>query len=131
MSTSAKKTIVRILAVTSLTALLAGFAWQVGSGPKQVTMEPTTGQQLIDLQRAKDAGAITDQEYQTQKAKFLGSKRVSPPNCEGANAGWRSSSAFGVDIIGSAWFSLDAAIKCVLTHSCNSLATNSGANCSV
>jgi hypothetical protein len=35
---------------------------------------PTIGQQLIDLQKAKDAGAITDAEYQTQKAKLLESK---------------------------------------------------------
>jgi|SRR6185295_2836181 len=34
----------------------------------------TIGQQLIDLQKAKDAGAITDAEYQTQKAKLLGNK---------------------------------------------------------
>jgi hypothetical protein len=33
---------------------------------------PTIGQQLIDLQKAKDAGAITDAEYQAQKAKLLG-----------------------------------------------------------
>lgn len=35
---------------------------------------PTIGQQLIDLQKAKDAGAITDAEYQAQKAKLLESK---------------------------------------------------------
>ncbi len=35
---------------------------------------PTIGQQLIDLQKAKDAGAITDAEYQAQKAKLLGNK---------------------------------------------------------
>lgn len=29
------------------------------------------GQQLIDLKKAKDAGAITDVEYQAQKAKLL------------------------------------------------------------
>jgi hypothetical protein len=37
-------------------------------------MEPTTGQQLIDLQKAKDAGAISDSDYQAQKAKLLGRK---------------------------------------------------------
>lgn len=31
----------------------------------------TVGQQLIDLQKAKDAGAITNAEFQTQKAKLL------------------------------------------------------------
>jgi hypothetical protein len=40
---------------------------------QQVTA-PTLGQQLIDLQKAKEAGAITDQEYQEQKAKLLGTK---------------------------------------------------------
>jgi hypothetical protein len=35
---------------------------------------PTIGQQLIDLQKAKDAGAITDAEFQAQKAKLLGNK---------------------------------------------------------
>lgn len=34
----------------------------------------TLGQQLIDLQKAKDAGAITDAEYQTQKARMLENK---------------------------------------------------------
>ena len=40
----------------------------------QPMVAPTLGQQLMDLQKAKDAGAITDQEYQEQKAKLLGSK---------------------------------------------------------
>jgi hypothetical protein len=34
----------------------------------------TLGQQLIDLQKARDAGALTDSEYQAQKARLL-----SPP----------------------------------------------------
>jgi hypothetical protein len=29
------------------------------------------GQQLIDLQKAKDAGALNDSEYQAQKARLL------------------------------------------------------------
>ena len=40
---------------------------------QQVTA-PTLGQQLIDLQKAKDSGAITDAEYQAQKAKLLENK---------------------------------------------------------
>ena len=35
---------------------------------------PTVGQQLIDLQNAKNAGAITDREYQMKKAKILDGK---------------------------------------------------------
>jgi hypothetical protein len=34
----------------------------------------TLGQQLIDLQKARDAGAITEAEYQAQKAKLLDNK---------------------------------------------------------
>ncbi len=40
---------------------------------QQVTA-PTVGQQLIDLQKAKDSGAITDAEYQAQKARLLQDK---------------------------------------------------------
>lgn len=65
--------------VSSLVAALGmtvmtGCSWSVGSGPKSANMMPTTGQQLIDLQRAKDAGAISESEYQSQKAKILGRK---------------------------------------------------------
>jgi hypothetical protein len=40
----------------------------------QQTVAPTLGQQLMDLQKAKDTGAITDQEYQAQRAKLLENK---------------------------------------------------------
>jgi hypothetical protein len=40
----------------------------------QEVTAPTLGQQLVDLQKAKDAGAITDAEYQAQKAKLLENK---------------------------------------------------------
>jgi len=45
-------------------------------GPDSITkcQTPTVGQQLIDLQKAKDAGAISDTEYQAQKAKLLAKK---------------------------------------------------------
>jgi hypothetical protein len=64
------------LVVAGLSLLLAGsFAgcsWSVGSGgTKHNVQSPTTGQQLIDLKKARDAGAITDQEYEAQKNKLL------------------------------------------------------------
>ena len=31
----------------------------------------TLGQQLIDLQKARDAGALTDAEYQAQKSRLI------------------------------------------------------------
>ena len=40
----------------------------------RVMTAPTLGQQLIDLQKAKETGAITDAEYQAQKAKILNEK---------------------------------------------------------
>jgi hypothetical protein len=43
----------------------------VGGGTTTRTQAPTLGQQLIDLQKAKDAGAINDADYQAQKAKLL------------------------------------------------------------
>ena len=45
-----------------------------GQQPKDLNVLPTTGQQLIDLQKTKHAGAITDAEYQAQKTKLLGNK---------------------------------------------------------
>lgn len=40
----------------------------------QQTVEPTIGQQLLDLKKARDAGAISESEYQAEKAKLLGQK---------------------------------------------------------
>jgi hypothetical protein len=67
-----KRTFIPILMVVLTATFLTGCAWQIG-GDKR-TMEPTTGQQLIDMQKAKDSGAITDSEYQAQKAKLLHGK---------------------------------------------------------
>jgi hypothetical protein len=47
---------------------------QIGGGDKHEVQYATMGQQLIDLKAAKDAGAITDAEFQIQKAKLLGNK---------------------------------------------------------
>ncbi len=62
------------LAVTaSLMALLCwGCAWQIG-GDKHGTAagQPTRGQELLDLKKARDQGAITEEEYQAQRQKVL------------------------------------------------------------
>ena len=34
----------------------------------------TVGQQLVDLQKAKEAGALTETEFQIEKARLLGNK---------------------------------------------------------
>ena len=43
----------------------------IGGGAKNQHQNATVGQQLIDLQKAKEAGAITEAEYQSQRSKFL------------------------------------------------------------
>jgi hypothetical protein len=69
-----KKLFIPILATVSALWLLTGCAVSLGSGDKTVNQKPTIGQQLVDLKKAKDAGAITDAEYNAQKAKLLESK---------------------------------------------------------
>jgi outer membrane lipopolysaccharide assembly protein LptE/RlpB len=66
-----KKLLIPLLVALTFTVLLSGCSWQVGGGS---STQPTVGQQLIDLQKAKDRGAITDSEYQTQKEKLLSGK---------------------------------------------------------
>ena len=60
---------VGFLAMTFLTGCLV-----IGGGTKSETQKPTVGQQLIDLQKAKDSGAISEAEYYSQKARLLDSK---------------------------------------------------------
>jgi hypothetical protein len=57
--------IVILLLMTSLTSCIA-----VGSGGEKMTHQPTIGQQLIDLQKARDEGAITAKEYEELKDKI-------------------------------------------------------------
>jgi hypothetical protein len=82
-----KKRLIPLLVGFSTAVLLTGCAISIGDGKKnnptsngappavgQATTAPTLGQQLIDLQKAKDAGVISDAEYQAQKAKLLENK---------------------------------------------------------
>lgn len=63
-----------------LTSLLAGLsaillAGCIAIGNRDAQRpNATLGQQLIDLQKARDTGAITDHEYQAQKTRFLNPK---------------------------------------------------------
>ena len=45
-----------------------------GSGHERVVTQttPTLGKRLIDLKQARDSGAISEQDYEEQKAKLLG-----------------------------------------------------------
>ena len=56
--------------------LLSGCVAAIGnSGGSQRTPGVSLGQQLIDLQKARDAGAITEAEYTAQKARLLDTKK--------------------------------------------------------
>ena len=68
-----KLTIPTALALAALLGL-SGCVAAIGNRDAQHSGTGTLGQQLIDLQKAKDAGAITEAEYQAQKARFLDNK---------------------------------------------------------
>jgi hypothetical protein len=61
------------LAVLAMAAsMLCGCAWSIGGSKKgETSMQPTRGQELIDLQRARDRGALTDTEYEDQRLRIL------------------------------------------------------------
>jgi hypothetical protein len=71
-----KKILVPSLIGIVAIALLTGCGCDVkfGGGSTTKVYPATVGQQLVDLKKAKDSGAINQQEYDAQKAKILGDK---------------------------------------------------------
>jgi hypothetical protein len=67
-----KSFIAGAFALLALVLLNGCLLFSVGGGTKTENDKPSVGQQLIDLQKAKEAGAISDAEFQAQKAKLLG-----------------------------------------------------------
>lgn len=67
---------IRTLAVgAALTGLvLSGGCVASYKGSQPPPQATTLGQELIDLQKARDAGAITDAEYAEQRTRMLGSE---------------------------------------------------------
>ena len=63
----------RLVAAAGLMGLLlSGCAWQIGGDKKGTNVVQTTrGQELIDLKKALDQGAITQDEYQAQRQKIM------------------------------------------------------------
>lgn len=59
------------IALTAMTLLSGCLDLSIGGGATTKPQTVTVGQQLVDLQKAKDSGAITDAEFQAQKAKLL------------------------------------------------------------
>lgn len=64
------KRVAVILILCSALLVVSGCVASIGNRNPNVTV----GQQLIDLQKAKESGAITDAEFQTEKSKLLGVK---------------------------------------------------------
>lgn len=63
----------RILVLLTLAFALNGCVAAIGNR-EPARSSATLGQQLIDLQKAKESGAITEAEYTAQRAKFLAEK---------------------------------------------------------
>ncbi len=76
-----KKYLSKVVAGTCAGVVLAllagGCAWSVGSNKhsegvcRVQPVQPTRGQELIDLKKARDQGALTEGEYQAQKRRLL------------------------------------------------------------
>lgn len=66
-----KSFIVGVCALSTMLLLSGCVGLSVGGGSKSETRKPTLGQQLTDLQNARNSGAITEEQYQTQKARLL------------------------------------------------------------
>jgi Short C-terminal domain len=68
-----KRLFLSTLVACSALMLMSGCVFSIGSSQSK-TDNHTVGQQLIDLQHAKDSGAITEAEFEVQKAKILDKK---------------------------------------------------------
>ena len=60
-----KKIIGTIFVMILVSTLVSCIA--LGSGGKKIEQQPTLGQELLDLKKAKDEDAISDQEYNEMK----------------------------------------------------------------
>jgi hypothetical protein len=67
-----KRLVPLLLGISALTLLSGCLNLELGGGSTTRSQPPTVGQQLIDLQKAKDAGAISEPEFQAQRSKLLG-----------------------------------------------------------
>jgi hypothetical protein len=63
----------RLLLVASTLFLLGGCVAAIGNGESR-PIQPTVGQQLIDLKKARATGALSEPEYAEQRAKLLARK---------------------------------------------------------
>ncbi len=72
------KKISLLLSMVILAGALSGCVVALGNkgdGPPKVSERATLGQQLLDLKKARDEGAISDEDYVIEKNKILGKKK--------------------------------------------------------
>lgn len=77
------KTLAVCAALTGL--VLCGGCVASYKGSQPPPQGTTLGQELIDLQKARDSGAITDEEYTEQKTRMLGSETGGPDSAGDAD----------------------------------------------
>lgn len=70
-----KQNLVRALGIITACGVLAGMGagcvCAIGGGDGKDKGPATKGQELIDLKKARDQGAITEEEYQNQKSQLM------------------------------------------------------------
>jgi hypothetical protein len=71
-----KKNVIPAMLALSAILLFGGCVGglNLGGGAKTEVRNPTLGQQLIDLQKARDSGAITPAEFDAKKAELMSKK---------------------------------------------------------
>jgi len=61
--------------MTAILSLSSGCSWSVGGSKGNSSCpapaQPTRGQELIDLQKANDSGAISDADYEKAKQQII------------------------------------------------------------
>ena len=68
-----RKQIGRNLSIATVCILLTGCAWSVGGEKGGTTVhKPTKGMELIDLRKAHESGAISEEEYNQLKGDIVG-----------------------------------------------------------
>ncbi len=63
-----------LIATPALLLFTGCLNLSLGGGSHTAALGPTVGQQLIDLQTARNSGAISEQEYQNLRANLLNKK---------------------------------------------------------
>ena len=70
-----KKFLIPSLIGIAAIAFLSGCDIRLGGGSTTKVFPATVGEQLVDLKRAKECGAISDSEYEAEKTKILAQRQ--------------------------------------------------------